>query len=80
MLEVYKYLNGLLPQLMNDIFRLIKNTYNLTQFHFFERQNRRTKRYRVVCIAYTASQISQTFPIEIRDTIFLKIFKHKIKA
>ena len=28
MIEIYKYLNGLPPQIKNDIFKLRKNIYN----------------------------------------------------
>ena len=31
------------------------------------------------CTAYRASQIWQTFPIEMRDSVSLKLFKLKIK-
>ena len=34
----------------------------------------------VYCITYGASQIWKTFPIEIRDSILLKTFNHKIKT
>ena len=30
--EVYKYLNGLSPDIMNTIFKLRQNTYNLKKF------------------------------------------------
>ena len=43
-IEVYIYLNGLSPQIVvNDIFKLRKNTYNLKIFYLFEVQNLRTK-------------------------------------
>ena len=42
MIEVYKYLNGLSPQIMNDIFKLRKYICNLRHFHLFESQNPRT--------------------------------------
>ena len=44
-IEIYKYLNGLPPQIMNDIFKLRKNIYNLRNVHLFESLNPRTKRY-----------------------------------
>ena len=44
MIKVYKYLNNLSPQVMNDIFKLRKNTHNLRNVHLFESQNPRTKR------------------------------------
>ena len=39
MIEGYKFLNGLWPQIINDIFKLRKNTYNLKNIHLFESQN-----------------------------------------
>ena len=53
--------------------------YNLTNVHLFESPNPRTKRYGLDCSVYRASQILKTFPIEIRDSKLLKIFKHKIR-
>ena len=38
MTEVYKYLNGLSPDIMSDIFKLRENTYNLRNFYIFESQ------------------------------------------
>ena len=29
MVEIYKYLNGVSPDIMSDIFKLRENTYNL---------------------------------------------------
>ena len=43
MTEVYKYLNGLSPDIISDIVKLRKNTYNLRNFHIFESQNPRQK-------------------------------------
>ena len=36
MIEVYKYLNGLSPDIMNGICKHRENTYNLRSFHMFE--------------------------------------------
>ena len=57
MTEVYKYLNGLSPDIMSDIFKLRENTYNLRNFHIFESQNPRTKKFSLDSIAYRASQL-----------------------
>ena len=65
---------------MNYIVKLRKNTYNLRNVHLPENQKPKTKRYGLDCIAYSASQIWQIFPIEIRDSITLKIFNHKTKT
>ena len=51
MTEVYKYLNGLSPDIMSDIFKLRGNTCNLRNFHIFESQNPRTKKFGLDSIA-----------------------------
>ena len=56
MIEVYIYLNGLPPEIMNDIFKLRKNICNVRNVHLFESLNPRTKRYRLYCIVYRSSQ------------------------
>ena len=35
MIEVYKYLNRHSPDIINDIFKLRENMYNLRNFHIF---------------------------------------------
>ena len=64
MIEVYKYLNGLSPQIINDIFKFRKNIYNLRNVYLFEVQNLRTKRFGLDCIAYRSSQIWKIFPLK----------------
>ena len=79
MIEVYKYLNGLSPDIMNDIFKLRENTYNLRNFHIFESENPRTKRLGLDCIACRASQLWKNVHVEIRNSNSLTVFKEKIK-
>ena len=67
MIEVYKYLNGLSPDIMNTVFKLRQNTCNLRNFHVFESQNPRTKKFGVDSIAYRASQLWKNVPEEIRN-------------
>ena len=40
-----KYLNDLSPDIMSDIFKLREGTNNLRNFHIFESQNPRTKKF-----------------------------------
>ena len=42
-IEVYKYLNGLSPDIMSDIFKLRENTYILRNIHIFQSQNPKQK-------------------------------------
>ena len=39
LIKVYKYLIRQSPDIMNTIFKLRQNTYNLENFHSFESQN-----------------------------------------
>ena len=79
MIEVYKYLNDLSLDIMSDIFKLRENTYNLKNFHLFESQNLRIKKFGLGSIAYRASQLWKNVPEEIRNSTSLPMFKKKIK-
>ena len=43
--EVYKYFNGLSPQIINNIFKFQKDTYNLRNVPLIESQHLSTKQY-----------------------------------
>ena len=75
LIEVYKYLNGLCPDIMKTIFKLRQNTYNLKHFHAFESRNLRTKEFALDSIAFGASQLWKNVPEEIRNSASLLIFK-----
>ena len=63
--EVYKYLNGLSPEIMKKAqkkFKLRKNTYQLRNFHAFESQNPRTKKFGLDSITYRSSQLWKNVP------------------
>ena len=74
MIQVYKYLNGLSPNIMSDIFKLRENTNNLRNFHIFKSQNPRTKKFGLYSIAYTASQLWKNVPEEIQNSASLPMF------
>ena len=75
-----KYLNGLSPNIMNDIFRLRENTYNLRNFHFFQTENPRSLKYGLDAIPYRASQLWQQVAIDICEAASLNLFKNRIKT
>ena len=79
LIEVYKYLNGLLPDIMSTIFKLRQNTNNLRNVHAFESQNPRTKKFGLDSIAYRASQLWKNVLEEIKNSDSLLIFKESIK-
>ena len=79
MTEVYKHLNGLSPAIMRDVFKLRENTYDLRNFHIFESQNPRKKKFGLDSIVYRATQLWKNVPEEIRNLTSLPMFKKKIK-
>ena len=79
MIEVYKYLHELSPELMTDILTLRKNPYNIRNIRLFGSQNPRSVRFRVDAIEFCASQLWQKVPIAIKDSSSLEIFTAKIK-
>ena len=78
LIEVYKYLNGLSADIMNTIFKLKQNTYNLRSFHAFESQNLSSKNFRLDRIAYRAARLWKNDNKE-RNSVSLSLFKESIK-
>ena len=79
-IEVYKYLTGHSPHIMNDIFDLRENAYNLQNSHIFQTENPGSLKYGLDDISYRASQLWQRVPIVIRETASLTLFKNHIKT
>ena len=79
MIEVYKYLHGLSPELITDIFTLRKNPYNIRNIRLFGSENSRSVRFGADAIAFRASQLWQKVPITMKDSSSLEIFKAQIK-
>ena len=77
--EVYKYLNGYFPDLMNQVFYLRQNHYNLRNFNVFATNNPRNK-YLLNSFVYRANQLWQTLPSEIKDCASLQLYKDKIET
>ena len=80
MIEVYKYLNGHSPDIMNDIFKLRENAYNLRNFHIFQTENPRSLKYGLDAVPYRANQLWQQVPSDIREAASLTFFKNRIKT
>ena len=59
-IEVYKYLHGLSPELMTDVFTLQKNPYGIRNIHLFGSENPRSVRFGVDAIAFRVSHVSQS--------------------
>ena len=64
--EVYKSLNNLSPELMNEVFYLRLNHYNLRNLNVFAIDNPRNK-FMLNSTVYRTNQLWQTLPSEVRD-------------
>ena len=80
MIEVCKYLNGHSPDIMNDIFKLRENMYNLGNFNIFQTENLRSLKYGLDTNPFRASQLWQKDPTDVRKVASLTIFKNRIKT
>ena len=74
MIEVYKYLNELSP----DIFTLQKSPYNIRNISLFDTENPWSVGFGVDAIAFRASQLWQKASMVIKDSSSLESFKAKI--
>ena len=74
MIEVYKYLNGLSPPIMNEIFVARENTYNLRNFRIFHSKNPRSNKYGLNTLSYRAGQLWLSLPTEIKESSSLPLF------
>ena len=77
MTEVFKYLNGLSPDLMNEVFRLKSNCHNFRNFNQFKTYIPKTKSSVNSCV-YRANHSCQQVPHDLRNFMSLTQFKSKI--
>ena len=71
MIEVYKYLYELSPELMIDIFTLRNNPYSIRNNLLFGSENPCSVRFGVDATALRASQLCQKVPISIKYSLSL---------
>ena len=79
MIQVFKYRNGLSPDIMNAFSKPRQNTYNLKNFQIFEFQNPKTEMFDLDNIAYRASQLWKNVHEEGGFSISLPVFKESIE-
>ena len=79
MTEVYKCLNGISPDIMNDTLAVSKHQYNTRYYNLFVTDRPRTDRYGWNSIPYRANQIWNLLPSQINNSANLDSFKLKIK-
>ena len=77
--EMYKILNGLSPDIMQDSFETKSNYYNTRNAPTFSSRNIKTVRYGLQTISYMAPKIWNLVPKEMKQIPTLNDFKAKIK-
>ena len=77
--EMYKILNVLSPDIMQDIFEIKSNYYNTRDAPAFSSRNIKTVRYGLKTISYMAPKIWNLVPKEMKQVTTLNEFKAKIK-
>ena len=65
--DLYKILNGLSPDIMQDIFETKSNYYNIRNAPGFSSRNIKTVRYGLQTISYMAPKIWDLVPKEIKQ-------------
>ena len=77
--ETYKFLQGLSPPLMNEIFVERNNNYSLRENNVLTRRRVISVRYGTETVSFLAPKIWDILPKDIKNSESLDIFKRKIK-
>ena len=79
MTEVYKYLNGISPDIINDTLAVSKHQYNTRHYNLLMTDRPKTDRYDQNSILYRVNQIWNLLHHQIKNSADLDSFKLKIK-
>ena len=78
-LEIYKFQNGLSPQIMNDIFFSRQNIYSLRKFQELSTSTKNMVNFGTETISYRGPQLWNLIPDNIKSELTLELFKKKIR-
>ena len=79
-IEIYKFLNGLSPSFLNNVFhKNISNSYDLRNHKELYSRNPKTVRYGTETVSYIAPKIWSKVPETIKMSSSLESFKAKIR-
>ena len=79
MTELYKCLNGLSPDIINDVLPVSKHHYNTQNYNLFVTDPPKSDKYSQNSISYTANQVWNLLPREIKNSASLDSIKLKNK-
>ena len=77
--EIYKFINGFSPKIMENIFELTPQDYSLRSNITFASKNIKTVHYGQQSISYLAPRIWKLVPESIKQSATIKCFKGKIR-
>ena len=78
--ELYKVKMGLAPQLVQEIFPLSTQAYNLRSSYEFKLESVKTVHYGTESLSFLGPKIWELVPSEIKSSRSLEAFKEKIKS
>ena len=79
-IEIYKFLNGLTPSFLNNVFhKNISNSYDLQNHKELYSRNPKTVRYGTETVSYMAPKIWSKVPETIKMSSSLDSFKSEIR-
>ena len=79
-IEIYKFVNGLSPEMLNSVFHLKNNNlYSLRNVYKLYSRNPRTVKYGTETILYLVPKIWSIVPQTIKGSTSIYSFKTKIK-
>ena len=77
--ETYKFLNGMSPLVMNNVFMIRSNKYNLRNFQCLYSTNKKTIKYGTETVTYRGPQIWNLVPEHTKSSSLFEIFKKEIR-
>ena len=77
--EVYKYIHGLSPEIMNEVYSTRASIYNTRQFNVFETHIPTSNRYGLNSIPHKANQLWNLLSENLESSPSLTLFKNEIK-
>ena len=78
LIEIFKFVNELSPEIMNEIFKLKENTYHLRNPRELFATKKSTIKFGIDTISYKATQLWQNLPHFMKNVPSLAIFKNSI--
>ena len=76
--EVWKFLNGYFPDIMNNVFHIKQNTCSLWNFHPFATDVPRNN-CMLNYVVYGANPLWEILPFDLKNSCLLELLKKKIK-